>query len=57
MLFRSEKWGEAIAISSLAANYSTVYDVWCKDMINHRVKMRMKKSHKDYLREKDKEKD
>ena len=55
--WNDEKWGEAIAISSLAANYSTVYDVWCKDMINHRVKMRMKKSHKDYLREKDKEKD
>ena len=28
-------------LNDLAANYSTIYDVWCKDMINKRVKMRM----------------
>ena len=35
-----EKWIEAMALADLASNYSTVYDVWCKDMINHRMKMR-----------------
>ena len=35
-----DKWEEAIALADLAANYSTVYDVWCKDMINQRMKMR-----------------
>ena len=28
---RDEKWGEAIALSQLAANYSTVYQTWCAD--------------------------
>ena len=46
-----EKWGEAIALSTLASNYSTVYDVWCKDMISHRMKMRMKDSYKNHLKE------
>ena len=36
-----KKWAEATVLSDLAANYSTVYDVWCKDMINKRVQMRM----------------
>ena len=35
-----DKWEEAIVLADLAANYSTVYDVWCKDMINQRMKMR-----------------
>ena len=29
--WRDEKWGEAIAFSQLAANYSTVYQAWCAD--------------------------
>ena len=33
------------------ANYSTIYNGWCKDMINHRLKMRKmsekKKGKKD----------
>ena len=36
-----DKWLEVSLIGDLAANYSTIYDVWCKDMINKRVKMRM----------------
>ena len=39
-LWNDEKWIEAMALADLASNYSTVYDVWCKDMINHRMKMR-----------------
>ena len=37
-----KKWAEATVLADLAANYSTVYDIWCKDMINKRMKMRMK---------------
>tara|TARA_X000000368_G_scaffold401581_1_gene374611 strand:+ start:693 stop:1064 length:372 start_codon:yes stop_codon:yes gene_type:complete len=50
-----EKWLEVALVADLAANYSEVYDVFCKDMIAQRMKMRMmhdKKKHK-----KDKEKD
>ena len=46
-----EKWLEVSIIADLAANYSTIYDVFCKDMINHRMKLRMmadkKKKNKD----------
>ena len=46
-----EKWLEVSLIGDLAANYSTIYDVFCKDMINHRMKLRMmsdkKKKNKD----------
>ena len=52
-----EKWADAIALSTLASNYSNVYDVWCKDMINHRMKMRMHGSHKDNMKEKKQKKD
>ena len=38
--WNDEKWIEAMALADLASNYSSVYDVWCKDMINHRMKMR-----------------
>jgi hypothetical protein len=31
--------------------------VWCKDMINHRMKMRMHESHKNHMKEKKKKKD
>jgi len=47
-----KKWGEVIALSDLAANQSTVYDVWCKDMIHKRMKSRDKakkeKKHKNH---------
>ena len=36
-----EKWLEVSVLADMVANYSTIYDVWCKDMINHRMKMRM----------------
>ena len=49
-----KKWGEAISISDLAANHSTVYNVWCKDMINH--KMKKEKNHKSNRKGKDKSK-
>ena len=35
-----EKWLEVSVMADMAANYSTIYNVWCKDMINHRMKMR-----------------
>tara|TARA_B100001094_G_scaffold5485_1_gene4941 strand:- start:132 stop:506 length:375 start_codon:yes stop_codon:yes gene_type:complete len=37
--WNDKKWIEAMALVDLASNYSTVYDVWCKDIINHRMKM------------------
>jgi len=51
-----KKWEEVIALSALASNYSNIYDVWCKDMINKRMKSRNKakkkmhkeKNHKDH---------
>ena len=55
--WNDEKWANAIALSALASNYSTVYDVWCKDMINHRMKMRMHSSHKEHMKEKKQKKD
>ena len=53
--WNDEKWVEAIAMSSLAANYSEIYDVWCKDMINHRMKMRTHGSHEDHVKKKKKD--
>ena len=43
-----EKWMEVAILADMAANYSEIYDVWCKDMIAQRMKMRMmaeKKKH------------
>ena len=43
-----EKWLEVSLVTELAANYSEIYDVFCKDMIAQRMKMRMmaeKKKH------------
>ena len=43
-----QKWLEVSLVAELAANYSEVYDVFCKDMIAQRMKMRMmaeKKKH------------
>ena len=45
-----EKWMEVAVLSDMAANYSEIYDVWCKDMIAQRMKMRMmaeKKKNKE----------
>ena len=41
-----KKWEEVIALSALASNYSNIYDVWCKDMINKRMKSRNKAKKK-----------
>ena len=42
-----EKWLEVSILADMAANYSTVYNVWCKDMINHRIKMRKMSEQKE----------
>ena len=45
-----EKWMEVAVLADMAANYSEIYDVWCKDMIAQRMKMRMmaeKKKNKE----------
>jgi len=56
-----DKWLEAALLADLAANYSTVYDVWCKDMINQRIKMRKmagkKKNMKDHHHKEKEKKD
>ena len=41
------EWARAAFIASTAADYSTVYDVWCKDMMAMRTKMMIKKKMKD----------
>ena len=49
-----EKWLEVALVADLAANYSEIYDVFCKDMIAQRMKMRImadKKKHKHYKKE------
>ena len=48
-----EKWLEVSVLADMAANYSTIYDVWCKDMINHRMKMRMMSEKKKGKKEKE----
>ena len=47
-----EKWLEVSVLADMAANYSTIYDVWCKDMINHRLKMRKMSEKKKSKKEK-----
>ena len=45
-----EKWMKVAILADMAANYSEIYDVWCKDMIAQRMKMRMmaeKKKNKE----------
>jgi hypothetical protein len=42
-----EEWAKASFLASQASHYSTVYDVWCKDMVNKRVKMGMAKRMKE----------
>ena len=49
-----EKWLEVAVFADLAANYSEIYDVFCKDMIAQRMKMRImadKKNHKHHKKE------
>ena len=49
-----EKWLEVSLFADLAANYSEIYDVFCKDMIAQRMKMRImadKKNHKHHKKE------
>ena len=49
-----EKWLEVALFADLAANYSEIYDVFCKDMIAQRMKMRImadKKNHKRHKKE------
>ena len=49
-----EKWLEVALFADLAANYSEIYDVFCKDMIAQRMKMRImadKKKHKQHKKE------
>ena len=48
-----EKWLEVSVLADMAANYSTIYNVWCKDMINHRMKMRMMSEKKKGKKEKE----
>lgn len=42
-----KEWAKASFVASTAADYSTVYDVWCKDMLAMRAKMAMKKKMKE----------
>ena len=47
-----EKWMEVAILSDMAANYSEIYDVWCKDMIAQRMKMRMMAQKKKLKKDK-----
>lgn len=47
-----EKWMEVAILTDMAANYSEIYDVWCKDMIAHRMKMRMMAEKKKLMKDK-----
>ena len=51
-----EKWAEVIALSSLASNYSNIYDVWCKSLAHHgmkKMKIKAKKYQKNHKDKKD----
>ena len=50
-----EKWLEVALIADLAANYSKVYDVFCKDMIAQRMKMRIIEHKQDFNKHKKEE--
>ena len=47
-----EKWMEVAILADMAANYSEIYDVWCKDMISQRMKMRMMAEKKKLKKDK-----
>jgi len=42
-----KEWAKASFVASTAADYSTVYDVWCKDMMAMKTKMMIKKKMKE----------
>ena len=50
-----EKWLEVALVADLAANYSEIYDVFCKDMIAQRMKMRIMADKKKYKHHKKEE--
>ena len=52
-----DAWLEASLLADMAANYSTMYQVWCKDMVNHRLKMRKMAGMKDKDKDKKEKKD
>ena len=47
-----EKWLEVALFADLAANYSEIYDVFCKDMIAQRMKMRIIEHKQDFKKHK-----
>ena len=52
-----DKWAEVMALSSLASNYSNIYDVWCKGSANlgmKKMKIKAKKYQKNNKDKKDK---
>lgn len=50
-----DKWAEVMALSSLASNYSNIYDVWCKGLASHGMKKMKIKAKKYQKNKKDKE--
>ena len=52
-----DKWAEVMALSSLASNYSNIYDVWCKGSAHlgmKKMKIKAKKYQKNNKEQKDK---
>ena len=52
-----DKWTEVMALSSLASNYSNIYDVWCKGSAHlgmKKMKIKAKKYQKNNKDKKDK---
>ena len=52
-----DKWAEVMALSSLASNYSNIYDVWCKGSAHlgmKKMKIKAKKYQKNNKDKKDK---
>lgn len=41
------EWTKASTLANTAASYSTIYDVWCKDMMKMGTKMVIKKKMKE----------
>lgn len=50
-----DKWAEVMALSSLASNYSNIYDVWCKGLTHHGIKKMKIKAKKYQKNKKDKD--
>lgn len=52
-----DKWAEVMALSTLASNYSNIYDVWCKGSARlgmKKMKIKAKKYQKNNKEQKDK---